>query len=87
MDETLAFGWDAVLSLRTTFPAQVHGMSKVFRSTCAHLIVGQHAQQSLASVDPVLAIPLNLDRLQCSVLILCDLLRYVVLLLNLFPSG
>ena len=86
MDETLALGWDAVLSLRTTFPAQVQGMSGIFRSTRSYAIIGQHAQQSPVGADPVVAIPLNLDRLQCSVLILCDLLRYVVLL-NLVTSG
>ena len=87
MDETLAFGWDAVLSLRTTFPAQVQGMSGIFTSTRPYTIIGQHTQQSLMGADPVVAIPLNLDRLQCSVLILCDLLRYAVLLPTLFSGS
>ncbi|KIM46351.1 hypothetical protein M413DRAFT_441439 [Hebeloma cylindrosporum] len=62
LDETLAFGWDAFLSLRTTFPNEVSSNTKLPSS----------------SNEPQLFIPLNQDRLRCSVLVLCDLLRATV---------
>ncbi|KAI0939408.1 hypothetical protein AcW1_004463 [Taiwanofungus camphoratus] len=61
LDETLSFLWGAFLSLRTTFPS-VTGVPVT--------------QQSGSSrEDPVIAVPLNLDRLRAGVHILCDLLR------------
>ena len=32
----------------------------------------------------MVTVPLNLDRLQCAVLVLCDLLTYVCVFFNLF---
>ncbi|KAH7911569.1 rRNA processing/ribosome biogenesis-domain-containing protein [Hygrophoropsis aurantiaca] len=58
VDETLQFSWTAFLALRTTFPDQNYPVSHV----------------GLASDDPLVCIPLNLDRLKCGVVALCDLL-------------
>ncbi|KAH7930701.1 hypothetical protein BV22DRAFT_1000146 [Leucogyrophana mollusca] len=59
VDETLQFSWTAFLALRTTFPEQNYSAS--------------HAGP--ASDDPLISVPLNLDRLRCGVAALCDLLR------------
>ncbi|KAJ6598852.1 rRNA processing/ribosome biogenesis-domain-containing protein [Mycena vulgaris] len=60
VDETLAFGWTSFLSLRSTF-----------------LVDGRVPQlpSGTATQEPLLAIPLNVDRLRCSILALCDLLK------------
>ncbi|KAJ7639023.1 rRNA processing/ribosome biogenesis-domain-containing protein [Roridomyces roridus] len=56
VEETLAFGWTAFFSLRTTFHVE-----------------GQRPLMSME--EPLSSIPLNLDRVRLSVLVLCDLLK------------
>ncbi|KAF8969481.1 rRNA processing/ribosome biogenesis-domain-containing protein [Flammula alnicola] len=61
LEETLAFGWEAFYSLRTTFP-----------------IEAQNIHRPIPGNEPQIAVPLNQDRLRCSVVILCDLLSAIV---------
>lgn len=62
VDETLQCLWAASIGLRTTFPVKN----------------GPLPSSGLTCDDPVLAIALNLDRLQCSAAALCSLLRTTV---------
>ncbi|THH14397.1 hypothetical protein EW146_g5930 [Bondarzewia mesenterica] len=61
LEDTLAFVWNALLALRTTFPHDVR----------------HRQQQQSNNEDPLVGIPLNIDRLCCGVFALCDLLRQV----------
>ncbi|KAF9569005.1 hypothetical protein CPC08DRAFT_678642 [Agrocybe pediades] len=61
LDETLAFGWDALHSLRTTFPTSI-----------------QNNVQPVPMPEPQVAIPLNHDRLRCSVVVIRYLLGTVI---------
>ncbi|KAJ7498714.1 rRNA processing/ribosome biogenesis-domain-containing protein [Mycena latifolia] len=60
IDDTLAFGWTSFLSLRSTF-----------------VVDGRVPQlpPGAATEEPLVAIPLNVDRLRCSILVFCDLLK------------
>ncbi|KIL70209.1 hypothetical protein M378DRAFT_96610, partial [Amanita muscaria Koide BX008] len=60
IEETLNFGWNAFLSLRTTFPVEVQNIPVPPRSS---------------GDDPLITVPLNLDRLRCCVSVLGDLFR------------
>jgi len=75
LDETLAFGMNAFWSLRTTFAAQ--GMLDFFaKSPCSSDIVTT-APVNISvphNEDPVTFIPLQLDRLNCAIIILDDLM-------------
>ncbi|KAF5387632.1 hypothetical protein D9615_000575 [Tricholomella constricta] len=58
VDETLAFAWTAFSALRTTFPFEA-----------------DNVVAASPSIDEALiTIPLNLDRLRCCTVVLCDLL-------------
>jgi hypothetical protein len=76
MDESLAFGWDAFMSLRTTFkhPGELKSLLK---KVCAELLVDQHSRPAVGNADPQVVIPLNLNRLRSSIVSLCQLLSYV----------
>ncbi|KAF9012654.1 rRNA processing/ribosome biogenesis-domain-containing protein [Cyathus striatus] len=60
-DETLDFGWNSFLALRTTFP-----------SSDFH-----NSREQNSHEDPSISVPLNLERLRCSIIILCDFLKAV----------
>lgn len=60
LDDTLAFSRTAFECLRTTFPSQSQRKSN---------------PNPPGSEDPLVWIPLNIDRLRCGVYVLCDLLR------------
>lgn len=62
VDETLQCLWAASMGLRTTFPVKNSPLPS----------------SGLTCDDPVLAVALNLDRLQCSAAALCSLLRTTV---------
>ncbi|KAI0050180.1 hypothetical protein FA95DRAFT_1555880 [Auriscalpium vulgare] len=62
LDETLAFAWTALLSVRTTFPHD------------ARLYPPRSQQPS--NEDPLVTVPLNIDRLRCATVILSDLLKF-----------
>ena len=75
VDETLAFGWDAFMSLRTTFAS--HGEGGFLFKIFTELLIEHHSRPSLAGGDPQVVIPLNLNRLRNSVVALSHLLWYV----------
>ncbi|KAK2466090.1 hypothetical protein APHAL10511_001732 [Amanita phalloides] len=60
IEETVAFGWNSFYALRTTFPTETQSTDVIANA---------------GSDEPVVTIPLNLDRLRCCITILCDLLR------------
>ncbi|KAF9006544.1 rRNA processing/ribosome biogenesis-domain-containing protein [Cyathus striatus] len=60
-DETLNFGWSSFLALRTTFP-----------SSDFH-----NSREQNSHEDPSISVPLNLERLRCSIVILCDFLKAI----------
>ncbi|KAF8351599.1 hypothetical protein F5887DRAFT_215656 [Amanita rubescens] len=60
VEETVTFGWNAFCALRTTFPIEVQVVN---------------VNSNTGGDDPVVNIPLNLDRLRCCVIILRDLFR------------
>ncbi|KAF9478150.1 hypothetical protein BDN70DRAFT_880303 [Pholiota conissans] len=60
LEETLAFGWEAFYSLRTT---SLREAQTVLRPP---------------GDEPQFSVPLNKDRLQCSISILCNLLRAII---------
>ncbi|KAG0709826.1 rRNA processing/ribosome biogenesis-domain-containing protein [Suillus ampliporus] len=62
VDETLQCLWASLMGLRTTFPVTNTPLPS----------------SGLSVDDPVLAVALNIDRLQCSVAALCSLLRTTV---------
>ncbi|KAF7798339.1 hypothetical protein EIP86_009560 [Pleurotus ostreatoroseus] len=61
VDDTLSFGWGALLKLRTTFNTQSYDQ---FAS-----------RASSSNEDPLISIPLHLDRLRAAAAVLEDLLR------------
>ena len=72
VDQTLAFGWDAFLLLRTTFNHK-GGVESLFER-CAELFIDQQSRPSLTAGDPQMLIPLNLHKLRSSVVTLGHLL-------------
>lgn len=60
VDEILSIGWASLHALRTSF------------SNDTNMAPSRQAQPNLE--DAIVTVPLNLDRLQCAVLALCDLL-------------
>ncbi|KAH9850732.1 rRNA processing/ribosome biogenesis-domain-containing protein [Lenzites betulinus] len=60
VDDTIAFAWGAFLQLRTTYPTQLYE---------------SYAQTGPAVEDPLVGIPLALDRLKAGVRVIGDLLR------------
>ncbi|KAJ7228479.1 rRNA processing/ribosome biogenesis-domain-containing protein, partial [Mycena pura] len=59
VDDTLSFGWTSFVSLRSTFPAE------------ARL---PQLPTEAATQDPLVSVPLSLDRLRCCITVICDLL-------------
>ena len=59
LDDTLGFGWNALASLRRTSQSSMRGQ----------------CPPQLSAGDPIVSIPLSLDRLRVAVRILCDLSR------------
>ncbi|KAI0004959.1 rRNA processing/ribosome biogenesis-domain-containing protein [Russula compacta] len=60
VDEILSIGWASLGSLRTTFPNDANMAPPI--------------QYQPYTEDATVSIPLNVDRLRCAVLVLCDLL-------------
>ncbi|KAL1944305.1 hypothetical protein VTO73DRAFT_3490 [Trametes versicolor] len=60
LDDTVAFAWGAFLQLRTTYPSQAHAA---------------FAKPGSSTEDPLIGVPLALDRLRAGVHIIGDLLR------------
>ncbi|CAL1701175.1 unnamed protein product [Somion occarium] len=61
VDDAILFTWGSFMSIRTTFPAP--GNPDVF------------APQPVFNQDPIVNIPLNVDRLRAAVVVLCDLMH------------
>lgn len=79
LDDTVAFAWGAFLQVRTTYPDC--GMDTVILSVPRDLIVcivgyGVPRPAPLTE-DPVVAVPLALDRLCAAARVIGDLVRYV----------
>jgi len=75
LDETLAFGMNAFWSLRTTFATQ--GMLKSFTKSynASDNVPTAPVNVSVPpNEDPVIFIPLQLDRLNCAITIFDDLM-------------
>ena len=81
LDETLAFTRSALLNIRSTFCTEgkfdetfnPYLMSDIVNFSQGH---GPALNQpSSLTEDPTIWIPLNIDRLRCGVIILCDLMR------------
>jgi hypothetical protein len=74
VDKTLAFCRDAFLTLRTTFPTDSEFYVWFYPCSVVNNVqVRRHAAP--LTEDPIVWIPLNIDRLRCGVVVLCDLLR------------
>ncbi|RDB22742.1 Pre-rRNA-processing protein rix1 [Hypsizygus marmoreus] len=72
VDETLAFGWSAFFALRTTFPTEGRNASR---------------DTAVSTDEAVMAIPLNVDRLRCCTVVLCNLLSATTQRLVQLPLG
>jgi len=86
VDEILSIGCPSLHALRTTFPND--GMIQFFqhsnralKQTSANMAPPRQAHPNLE--DATVTVPLNLDRLRCAVLALCDLLTYAFSLIQL----
>lgn len=77
VDETLAYGWNALLSLRTTFPGDGIYMSHLLFRRLRQTLLGHRNQQPFPIEEPLTAVHVNFERLRCAVIILCDLLKCV----------
>ena len=85
LEDTIAFAWGAFLQLRTTYPNR----GKAYRPF-RPLVSESYSQTSIAaglppttvsnpiSQDPVVAIPLALDRLYAAVQVIDNLLRFAL---------
>lgn len=73
MEETLSFGWEAFFSLRSTFPDE--GTLYICGISVLNIVSGQTTRRQTSNEDPQIYIPLNLDRLRCTVAVLCNLMR------------
>ncbi|CCM05557.1 uncharacterized protein FIBRA_07784 [Fibroporia radiculosa] len=62
LDETLSFAWTALYNLRTTYDTRNQN--------------GAPPYPSMSVEDPIISIPLNMDRLRAAAYILCDLLLF-----------
>lgn len=73
MEETLSFGHESLFSLRSTFPDE--GMLYIYKIL---LILKKFSGQTIRNPinnEPQIHVPLNLDRLRCTVTIICNLMR------------
>lgn len=91
LEETLAFGWEAFYSLRTTFPLPGTMSNHSYR-ILFNQFLGQNIIRPVSVDEPQRAIPLNQDRLRCSIVTLCNLFGYVfdnvyIALLMIFCSS
>ena len=73
MEETLSFGWESLFSLRRTFPDE--GMLYIYTISVLNIILGQTIRRQTMNEEPQIYIPLTLDRLRCTITILCNLMR------------
>lgn len=73
VDETLELGWNTYSLLRTTFPFD--GLFLQCLPSIHRLCIGQRNYKPPANYDPLVAIPLHLEQLRATVMILCDLLK------------
>jgi|ERR1700722_11428520 len=81
MDETLAYAWATFRMLRSTFPDE--GNSSPSASTRLIIHTEHHSVPSHLSPpvgDPLVQVPLGFDRLRCCVVMLCDLLKWGIIL-------
>jgi hypothetical protein len=78
VDEILSIGWASLHVLRTTFLNDGMTSYPAFKActetTSANMVPPRQAQPNLE--EAIVTVPLNLDRLRCAVLALCDLLTY-----------
>ena len=78
VDEILSIGWASFHALRTTFPndgmTDYPAFKPYTKQIPANTTPPSQAQSN--SEDAIVTVPLNLDRLRCAVLVLCDLLTY-----------
>lgn len=73
MEETLSFGHESLFSLRSTFPDE--GMLYIYKILLIlKKISGQTIRHPINN-EPQIHVPLNLDRLRCTVTIICNLMR------------
>ena len=72
MEETLSFGHESLFSLRSTFPDE--GMLYIYRILQFNIVSGQTIRRQTTN-EPQIHVPLNLDRLRCTITILCNLMR------------
>lgn len=88
MEETLSFGYESLFSLRSTFPGE--GMSYICKISLFNIVSGQTIRRQTTN-EPQIHVPLNLDRLRCTISILCNLMRYDkrnwIYVLLTFPSA
>lgn len=89
LDDTLAFGWGAFLGLRTTFNRS--GKETYRKDIRGYSIsITGYAQSipqaSTSTEDPLMTIPLHLDRLRAAITVLSDLLQCVSLSLLLIEQ-
>jgi hypothetical protein len=82
MEETLSFGWESLFSLRSTFPSE--GTLYIYKISVLNTISGQIIRRQTINEEPQIHVPLNLDRLRCTVAILCSLMRSEKNKLDLF---
>ena len=88
MEETLSFGYESLFSLRSTFPDE--GMLYIFKISLLNIVSGQTIRPQTPN-EPQIQVQLNLDRLRCTITILCNLMRcdkrnWIYVLLT-FPSA
>ncbi|KAI0638331.1 rRNA processing/ribosome biogenesis-domain-containing protein [Trametes polyzona] len=72
LDDTVAFAWGAFLQLRTTYPSQAYANFPV---------------PAPAAEDPVIGVPLALDRLKAGIQVIGDLLRATTARPVVLPVG
>lgn len=79
MDDTISFAWGSLLSLRTTFSIGTccHKSSLIALLTVAYAGNMKDVHPPVISEDPMIAVPLNLDKLRTSVAVLRDLMQSV----------
>lgn len=83
LDDTLAFSWEALSRVRATFSIQDESEHSQFKRKHWQNVECDADLQSFAprtlttNEDPLISIPLHIDRLRSGVHVLCDLLRWV----------
>ena len=75
--ETLASAWSAFLGLRSTFPTGSEFKSSPNRLSHWYRTLARSPVTPPSVGDPLVSIPVNLDRLRCYITILCDLLKCI----------